>query len=103
VGIYADSPVADDLGLNHLDLEGIEIVGEEWGVINAERVAALRPDLIVAEWWPLENAYSGFEEGSGTDKSALLKIAPVLGVAQGPSILKMIEDYEALAASWGPT
>ena len=29
--------------LDHLDLEGIEIVGEEWGVINVEAVAALNP------------------------------------------------------------
>src|SRR5688500_13616380 len=50
VGIYADQPVDEDLGLKNLDLDGIEVVGEEWGVINVEAVAALKPDLIVAEW-----------------------------------------------------
>src|SRR5215204_2666358 len=40
VGIYADGPVGDDLALSSLDLDGIEIVGEEWGVINVEAVAA---------------------------------------------------------------
>ena len=70
VGIYADTPIADDLALDHLDLEGIEIVGEEWGVINVEAVAALEPDLIVAEWWPVEKAYSGLEEGTGGGQPA---------------------------------
>lgn len=101
VGIYADTPVADDLALDHLDLEGIEIVGEEWGVINVEAVAALKPDLIVAEWWPVEKAYSGLEEGTGAASQQMLEIAPIVGVAQGPSIVQMIEDYEDLARSLG--
>jgi iron complex transport system substrate-binding protein len=101
VAIYADTAVDDDLALRNLDLEGIEIVGEEWGVINVEAVAALDPDLIVAEWWPVEQAYSGLEEGTGAANQQLLDIAPVVGVAQGPSILQMIEDYEALAESLG--
>jgi iron complex transport system substrate-binding protein len=101
VGIYADTAVEDDLALNHLDLEGIEIVGEEWGVINVEAVAALQPDLIVAEWWPVEEAYSGLEEGTSAASQQLLEIAPIVGVAQGPSIAQMIEDYEELAASLG--
>jgi iron complex transport system substrate-binding protein len=101
VGIYADTTIEDDLALNHLDLEGIEIVGEEWGVINVEAVAALQPDLIVAEWWPVEEAYSGLEEGTSAASQQLLEVAPIVGVAQGPSIAQMIEDYEELASSLG--
>lgn len=101
VGIYADTPIDDDLALNHLDLDGIEIVGEEWGTINIEAVAALKPDLIVAEWWPVEKAYSGLEEGTSAASQQLNDIAPIVGVSQGPSILKMIEDYEKLAVSLG--
>jgi iron complex transport system substrate-binding protein len=101
VGIYADTAVEDDLALKNLDLEGIAIVGEEWGVINIEAVAALRPDLIVAEWWPVERAYSGLEAGTAAASQQLLEIAPIVGVAQGPSILQMIEDYEGLAESLG--
>jgi iron complex transport system substrate-binding protein len=101
VGIYADSPIAADLGLRDDDLEGIEIVGEEWGVINVEAVAALQPDLIVAEWWPVEEAYSGLEEGTGAASQQLTEIAPIVGVAQGPSIHEMIEGYEDLAERLG--
>jgi iron complex transport system substrate-binding protein len=101
VGIYADAAVEEDLGLRDLDLTGIEIVGEEWGVINLEAVAALQPDLIISEWWPVEEAYSGLEAETGGANEQLRELAPVVGVAQGPSIVTMIEDYEALAASLG--
>jgi iron complex transport system substrate-binding protein len=101
VGIYADTPVDDDLALDGLDLDGIEIVGEEWGVINVEAVAALDPDLIVSEWWPVEQGYTGMEEGAGTGLDTMQAIAPVVGVAQGPSIVGMIEDYEELGQSLG--
>jgi iron complex transport system substrate-binding protein len=101
VGIYADTAVDEELALRGLDLDGIEVVGEEWGVINLEAVAALQPDLVVAEWWPLERAYSGMEEGAGTTLETMRAIAPVVGVSQGPSIVAMIEDYADLAASLG--
>ncbi len=101
VGIYADTRVKDDLALKNLDLSGIQILGEEWGKINIEATAALRPDLIIAEWWPLENAYSGLEEGTGGANQRLRDIAPIAGPAQGPSIHKMIQDYEALASRLG--
>ncbi|HWM19061.1 MAG TPA: ABC transporter substrate-binding protein [Ilumatobacteraceae bacterium] len=101
VGIYADTAIDEDLALKNLDLDGIEIVGEEWGVINVEAVAALEPDLIVAEWWPVEQAYSGLEEGTEATNAQMLEIAPIVGITQGPSIRTMIEDYEALATSLG--
>ena len=52
VGIYADEAVKNDPNLKGLDLTGIEILGEEWGKIDVEKAAGLRPDLIVADWWP---------------------------------------------------
>lgn len=101
VGIYADVPVRDDPMLSKLDLDGIEIVGETWGEIDIERVLSLRPDLIVAEWWPLEKAYSGLEADVSEDSKKLPEIAPIVGVAQGTSLLRMLKDYEQLAASLG--
>ena len=70
-------------------------------MINVEAVAALDPDLIVAEWWPVEEAYSGLEEGANTSADVMHDIAPVVGPAQGPSIVEMIEDYAELAESLG--
>lgn len=97
VGIYADSPVADAKALQGLDLTGIEIIGQAWGEVDIEKAAALEPDVIIAEFWPLDGAWSG-----GKDAAAQLSaIAPVTGVTQGDSIVKLIEDYEALATSMG--
>jgi iron complex transport system substrate-binding protein len=101
VGIYADESVRTDPNLQGLDLDGIEILGEEWGVIDVEKAADLDPDLIVADWWPAEKAHSGFEEGVEEKSKKLADFAPVVGVTQGKSILALAQGYEDLAASLG--
>lgn len=101
VGIYADTPAEDDPGLEGLDLEGIEILGETWGEIDVERAAELNPDLIVADWWPVEDAYSGTEEGVKEASKRIADLAPMVGSAQGDSVVDLIEGYEDLAESLG--
>jgi iron complex transport system substrate-binding protein len=101
VGIYANTPVEDDPNLKDLDLAGITILGETWGEIDVEKAASLHPDLIVADWWPAEKAYSGLEEGAKAASKKLLDLAPIVGVAQGHSIEKLATGYEELAASLG--
>ena len=97
VGIYADSAICDARALEGLDLTGIEIIGEAWGEVSVEKAAALKPDLIVAEWWPLDKTWSGGDDVGG----ALKPLAPMTGPTQGASIVTLIEDYEKLAASLG--
>lgn len=97
VGIYADSIVSEAKAQQGLDLSGIEIVGQSWGEVDIEKVAALQPDVIIAEYWPLDTTWSG---GDDVVKS-LEPIAPITGVTQGDSILTLIEDYETLAKSLG--
>lgn len=101
IAIYVDTPVAEDKSLQGLDLTGIEIVGEAWGQIDIEKVAALKPDLFLAEWWPLDKAFSGLESGAGSTNQQILKLAPITGPTQGDSIVKLIADYEVLAESLG--
>jgi iron complex transport system substrate-binding protein len=101
VGIYSDTPVKSDPNLKDLDLTGITILGEEWGKIDVEKAASLRPDLIVADWWPAEKANSGLEEGVDEKSKKLVELAPVVGVSQGKSILELAEGYEDLAESLG--
>ncbi len=97
VGIFADSAIADAKALEGLDLTGIEILSETWGEINVEATAALKPDIIIGEWWPLDATWSG-----GADVTAAIKdIAPQTGPIQGSSIITLIEDYEKLATSLG--
>lgn len=97
VGIYADSPVSEAKALQGLDLTGIQIIGQAWGEVDIEKAAALAPDLVIAEYWPLDTAWSGGEDV----ETALSALAPITGVTQGASILTLIEDYEALAQSLG--
>lgn len=101
VGIYADEPVKTDPNLKNLDLTGIEILGEEWGKIDVEKAASLRPDLIVADWWPAEKANSGLEEGVDEKSKKIADLAPIVGISQSKSIVQLAEGYEALAASLG--
>jgi iron complex transport system substrate-binding protein len=101
VGVFADESVKTDPNLKNLDLTGIEILGEEWGKIDVEKAAALRPDLIVGDWWPAEKAHSGMEEGVDEKSKKLAELAPVVGVSQGKSIVALADGYEDLAASLG--
>jgi iron complex transport system substrate-binding protein len=101
VGIYADTPVEEDPGLKDLDLSGIEILGETWGEIDVEKAATLQPDLIVADWWPVEKAYSGTEDGVKEASKKIADLAPMVGSSQGDSVVSLIEGYEDLAESLG--
>jgi iron complex transport system substrate-binding protein len=101
VGIYADGDIESDVGLEGADFEGIEIVGEEWGKIDVEKAATLAPDLIVGDWWPAEEAYSGLEGGVEESSKKIADLAPVVGAAQGDSIVTLIEGYAELAESLG--
>jgi len=101
VGIYSDESLDTDPNLQGRDLTGIEILGEEWGVIDVEKAAELNPDLIVADWWPAEKTHSGFEEGVEEKTKKLGELAPVVGASQGSSILTLVQGYEKLAASLG--
>ncbi|KRB73279.1 hypothetical protein ASE01_21270 [Nocardioides sp. Root190] len=101
VGIYGDESVATDPNLQGLDLTGIEILGEEWGVIDVKLASTLSPDLIVADWWPAEKAHSGMEEGVKAESKKIADLAPVVGATQGGSILNLAEGYEELARSLG--
>lgn len=97
IAIYADSAIAEVKPLQGLDLTGIEIIGQAWEEVDLEKAAALQPDLVIAEYWPLDDMWSG---GPGVYE-ALSQLAPITGPKQDDSILTLIEDYEALAESLG--
>ena len=101
VAIYSDTPIEDSKSLRDVDLTGIEILGETWGQIDAEKAAGLEPDLIVATYWPLEKAYSGFEEGTEDSSKKVATLAQVVGPEQGDSVQTKLEGFEELARSLG--
>lgn len=101
IAIWADMPVKDDPGLKGVDLTGIPLLGEAWGQIDVEKAATLKPDLIVADYWPVEKAYSGMEDGVEEKSKKIAQLAPVVGATQGDSIIGLLDGYTKLAASLG--
>ena len=101
VGIYGNEKPEDNKNLEDFDLSGIAVLGTEWGEVDVEKAAALDPDLIVADWWPAEKAYSGLEEGVKAKSRKLGELAPVIGGAQGTSLVDTIAYYEGLAEALG--
>lgn len=101
VGIYLNQEIKYTPELKGVDLDGIEIVGDTWGKIDAEKVAELRPDLIVADYWPAQKAYQGFEEGADADSMKVAKLAPVIGASQQGSLEAIVDWYDGFAESLG--
>lgn len=101
VGIYGSEKPEDNRNLEGYDRSGITVLGTEWGDIDVEAAAGLRPDLIVADWWPAEKEYSGFESGVKAKSKKLAELAPVIGGAQGESLAGTIAYYQGLAESLG--
>lgn len=101
VGIYGNEAPEDNKNLVGYDLSGIAVLGTEWGEVDVEKAAELAPDLIVADWWPAEKAYSGLEEGVKAKSRKLAELAPIVGGAQGESLVDTIAYYEGLAESLG--
>lgn len=101
VGIYGNEKPEENKNLTDFDLTGITVLGTEWGEIDVEKAAALNPDLIVADWWPAEKSYSGLEKSVKAKSRKLGELAPVIGGAQGTSLVDTIAYYEGLAEALG--
>lgn len=101
VGIYLDAPVEESRALQGVNLDGIEILGETWGQIDVERAASLQPDLIVSAYWPVEQAYGGFEEGVEETSKKVAELADVVGPTIGESVVELLDGFESLAVSLG--
>ena len=100
-GVFLNDKLENTKALKGFDMSGIEILGETWGEIDAEKAAALRPDLIVTTYWPVEKTYGGLEDGVKEESKKVGKLAPVVGATAGESVLTMIDGFETLAKSLG--
>ena len=100
-GVFLNDKLENTKALKGFDMSGIEILGETWGEIDAEKAAALRPDLIVTTYWPVEKTYGGLEDGVKEESKKVGKLAPVVGATAGESVTTMIDGFERLASSLG--
>jgi iron complex transport system substrate-binding protein len=99
--VFLNDKLENVKALRGFDMSGIEILGETWGEIDAEKAAAIRPDLIVTTYWPVEKTYGGLEDGVKEESKKVGKLAPVVGATAGESVLTMIDGFETLAESLG--
>jgi iron complex transport system substrate-binding protein len=101
VGVFGPQRQADgknDPEIGNVDLSKVVSVGEQWGELDLEKLASLRPDLIVTTMWiPPQLWYIQDDV-----KAKVEAIAPTVGinVAQRP-ISQVIARFEELAQALG--
>ena len=98
IGIFADG-TGSDRSFAGLDIEGIEIIETAWNELQPEALLALDPDIIVTEYFSHSQTYSGGEQMRPDGEFG--RVAPIVGVEQGDSALRVIEDYGVLAEALG--
>lgn len=98
VGILLNGQPSLERALDGVDTSHIPIVSQGWGLIDAEAILALEPDIIITEYSPEYYSYAG---GTHEEpfKSRLEAIAPLVGIATPTSIIATLEEYEAFARS----
>ena len=62
--VFLNDNLENVTALKGVDMSGIEIIGETWGEIDAEKAAAIRPDLIVTTYWPVSVSSETVNSGS---------------------------------------
>jgi iron complex transport system substrate-binding protein len=98
-GVYGSVPMAKQPMYEDLDLSGVKSVGDVWGEVNIEALAALRPDLIVTTWWPSEKLLGGVKDDKVRKK--LEAVAPIVGIQAQKPATTTIEHFEKLAGTLG--
>ncbi|PRY41204.1 iron complex transport system substrate-binding protein [Geodermatophilus tzadiensis] len=107
VATFGQTSAADDVQFAGRDLSGVEVVGESYGQIDLEALAAADPDLIVTSVYPVDaegtlddtQPLYGFE--SLEQQEQVARIAPVVAIAWRGSAAEVIERTAALAESLG--
>ncbi len=107
VATFGQTSAADDVQFESRDLSGVEIVGESYGSIDLEALAAADPDLVVTSVYPVDSEgtlddtqpFYGFE--SLEQQEQVAQIAPILAIAWRGSAADVIERTAELAGALG--
>ena len=102
---FGQTSAADDVAFEGRDLTDLEIVGESYGQIDLERLAAADPDLVVTSVYPTDSSGAldpnqplyGFE--SLQQQEQVARIAPIVAIAYRGSAADVIERTVQLAES----
>src|SRR3712207_1729461 len=107
VDAFGQTSAADDVAFEGRDLGGLAIVGESYGQIDLEQLAAADPDVIVTSVYPTDSSGAldpgqplyGFE--SLQQQEQVAEIAPIVAIAYRGSAADVIERTVELAESLG--
>lgn len=99
-GIFAGSRLADSPSLAGFDLGGVTPVGETYGQLDMEALAALRPELIVTAYDERQDGpLFGFGDAAMQERVGTL--APIVAIEGTQDPLAVIGRFEELAAALG--
>jgi iron complex transport system substrate-binding protein len=107
VAAFGQTSAEDDVAFEGQDLGDLAIVGESYGQIDLERLAAADPDVIVTAVYPTDSSGTldetqplyGFE--SIEQQEQVARIAPVIAIAYRGSAADVIDRTVELAESLG--
>lgn len=107
VGTFGQLTMAKDERFADLDTDGITQLGEAYGDIDLEQLAALKPDLVVTSVYPkdeqgtLDDTQPGYGFKDKDQQQQVEAIAPVVQVKWGGKGEDVIEKIADLAESLG--
>ena len=101
VAIFTWMDPAKDSMFDGLDLSETEVVGETYGEISLEKLAAAKPEIIVATSYTGDSPDEMYGFKDKTQLAKIKEIAPVVAVAQVGSMKDVIATNEELVASLG--
>lgn len=107
VATFGQTSTADDVAFEGRDLSDVEILGESYGDIDLEQLAAAAPDVIITTVYPTDSEGTldeseplyGFE--SIEQQEQIGRIAPIIAVAWSGSAADVIERTAELAGALG--
>lgn len=104
VGIFGGAPMKTNPMLKGVDLNGVESVGEVFGEVKMEKLAALRPDVIVSTFYTGDGVlFPGGVYGFQTKKMQddAKQLAPILAIDSTKPSSHVIERFSAMAKAMG--
>ncbi|TCU48387.1 ABC transporter substrate-binding protein [Curtobacterium sp. PhB146] len=107
VGTFGQLTMAKDARFDDLDTDGITQLGTGYGDVDLEKLAALKPDLVVTSVYPtdekgtLDDTQPGYGFKDNEQEKQIEAIAPVVQVKWGGKGEDVIEKIADLSESLG--
>jgi iron complex transport system substrate-binding protein len=107
VAIYGSQNITTDPRFATFDLKGITQLGTSYGEINLEKLAAEKPDLIVADVYPtdakgtIDKTQPDFGFNDLAQQKQIEKIAPIVTIEMGGDGADVIKSVTKLSSALG--